>query len=128
MKAERTTSSYILIIGILSLLVVGSFVAYQVYAAVIKSQITAEQERAIKPLSGKIKKEVVEELRSRRHFGIAELNQKLNFGEVVEEKNEEVQGLVGEESKEKTATDSGEALDSSQEATVTGKVEGEDGN
>lgn len=118
MKAERTTSSYILMIGVLGLLVVGSFVAYQVYAAMIKSQITAKQEKAIKSLDGKIEKEVVDELESRRQFGIAELRQKLDFGDIILEEEDETE----------TATINGEGLESSQEATTTGKVEEENEN
>lgn len=116
MKVEKTTSSYILTIGVMGLLVVGSFVAYQVYAAIVKSQITTEQQKAIKPLDGKIEDEVVIDLKKRRQFGAAELNQKLNFNVVVVEEE------VGTE-EEVVATVSGEALDSSQEASETGKVE-----
>lgn len=124
MKAERTTSSYILMIGVLSLLVIGSFVAYQVYAAMIKSQITAKQEKAIRSLDGKIEEEVVNELESRRQFGITELRQKLNFGDVTLEE----EGIVVEEGEPERATTSGEMLESSQEATTTGKVEEENEN
>jgi len=119
MKAERTTSSYILMIGVLGLLVVGSFVAYQVYAAMIKSQITTKQEKAIRSLDGKIEKVVVSELESRRQFGITELRQKLSFADaILEEENIGIEGSGTE-----TAITSGEALESSQEATATGKVE-----
>lgn len=124
MKAERTTSSYILMIGVLSLLVIGSFVAYQVYAAMIKSQITAKQEKAIRSLDGKIEEEVVDELESRRQFGITELRQKLSFGDVALEE----EGIVVEEGEPERATTSGEMLESSQEATTTGKVEEENEN
>ena len=112
MKTERTTSSYVLMIGVLSLLIVGSFVAYQVYAAMIKSQITAKQEKAIRSLDGKIGEEVIDELGGRRQFGITELRQKLSFGEIVLEEGEIETVTTGEE-----------ALESSQEATATGKVE-----
>ncbi len=115
MKAERTTSSYVLTMGVLGLLVVGSFVAYQVYAAVVKSQITTEQKKAIKPLDGKIEEEAVSNLKERRQFGAAELNQKLSFDVVVEEEIETINETV--------ATVSGETLESSQEASETGKVE-----
>ena len=115
MKAERTTSSYVLTMGVLGLLVVGSFVAYQVYAAVVKSQITTEQKKAIKPLDGKIEEEAVSNLKKRRQFGATELNQKLSFDVVVEEEIETINETV--------ATVSGETLESSQEASETGKVE-----
>jgi len=116
MKAERTTSSYVLTMGVLGLLVVGSFVAYQVYAAVVKSQITTEQKKAIKPLDGKIEEEAVSNLKKRRQFGATELNQKLSFDVVVVE--EEIETI-----NETVATVSGETLESSQEASETGKVE-----
>jgi len=113
MKAERTTSSYVLMIGVLSLLIVGSFVAYQVYAAMIKSQITVKQEKAIRSLDGKIGEEVIGELESRRQFGIAELRQKLSFEEMILKEESEVETIMTGE----------EVLESSQEATATGKVE-----
>lgn len=124
MKTERKSSSYVLMLGVLGLLVVGSFVAYQVYAAIIKSQITEEQKKAIKPLDGRIEEGVVENLRSRRWFEGGELRQRLIFEVVGDEK------IVVEvnEDKNTVATESGVNLESSQEASETGKVEEENEN
>lgn len=134
MKAERTTSSYILIIGVLGLLLVGSLVIYQVYSAVIKSQVTSKQEKAIRPLDGSIEEEVVNELRGRRQFSLNELMKKLDFSMVVVDESEEgeegetssgeaVAGEGIEENSGEEATSAAELIESSQEASETGKVE-----
>lgn len=125
MKAERTTSSYILIIGVLGLLLVGSLVAYQVYSAIIKSQVTSEQEKAIRPLDGSIEEEVVNELRGRRQFSLNELMKELDFSMVVVEEETEVkeEEAIEESVEEEEATSSAELIESSQEASETGKVE-----
>jgi len=124
-KAERTTSSYILIIGVLGLLLVGSLVAYQVYSAIIKSQVTSEQEKAIRPLDGSIEEEVVNELRGRRQFSLNELMKELDFSMVVVEEETEVkeEEAIEESVEEEEATSSAELIESSQEASETGKVE-----
>jgi len=74
MKPKKTISAHILMVGIMTLLTMGSFVAFQIYSALTKSQVTPLQEKAIKPLDGNIKEEVVDNLTKRRWFNRSELD------------------------------------------------------
>jgi hypothetical protein len=65
MKPTRKLSSYVLLVGVMGLSIVGGVVAYQIYAAVVKSQATSEQTIAIKPLDGVINKSTIDGLRKR---------------------------------------------------------------
>lgn len=69
MKPKRRGSSYILLLGMMSLLVVGAWLAYQVYAAMTTSQITEKQRGSIVPLDGVITQEALANLAGRRKFG-----------------------------------------------------------
>ncbi|MBU1071164.1 hypothetical protein KKG65_01995 [Patescibacteria group bacterium] len=73
-KPSKTISMYVLMVGVMTLLVVGSLVMFQIYSALTKSQITAVQQKAIKPLDGNIKNEVVTNLVGRRWFNRLELD------------------------------------------------------
>lgn len=68
MKPKRSRSSYILLVGMMSLLVVGSWLAYQIYAALTRTQITTKQQKAIIPLDGSISITNLDNLRQRRKF------------------------------------------------------------
>ena len=68
MKTRRARSSYILLLGMMSLLVVGAWLAYQVYAALTASQISERQKESIVPLDGVITQEALENLAARRKF------------------------------------------------------------
>ena len=68
MKPKRSRSSYILLLGLMSLLVVGAWLAYQVYAALTGSQITERQRESIVPLDGVITVEALDNLAGRRKF------------------------------------------------------------
>jgi len=61
-------------VGVMTLLAVGSLVAFQVYFALTKSSISDLQEKAIKPLDGSIKEGVVENLQGRRWFNRVDLD------------------------------------------------------
>ncbi|MBU1200051.1 hypothetical protein KJ953_00775 [Patescibacteria group bacterium] len=74
MKPKKTISMYVLMVGVMTLLVVGSLVMFQIYSALTKSQITEVQQKAIKPLDGNIKNEVVTNLVGRRWFNRLELD------------------------------------------------------
>ena len=74
MKPKRTRSSYILLVGMMSLLVVGSWLAYQIYASFTKTQITEKQQAAIIPLDGAISPANLENLRQRRKFTNADFS------------------------------------------------------
>jgi len=68
MKPKRARSSYILLLGMMSLLVVGAWLAYQIYAALTASQISEKQKGSIVPLDGVITQEALENLAGRRKF------------------------------------------------------------
>ena len=68
MKPVRKLSSYVLLIGILGLSMVGGVVAYQIYSASVKSQTTTEQATAIKPLDGVINETTVDNLKARNVY------------------------------------------------------------
>ncbi|MBI3954691.1 hypothetical protein HY333_01465 [Candidatus Collierbacteria bacterium] len=74
MKIKRAVSSYILLVGVLALIMVGGMVSYQIYASLTKSQITKEQKKDIKPLDGSIEALLVKNLEGRRRFLAVELN------------------------------------------------------
>lgn len=74
MKPKKAISAHVLMIGVMTLLAVGSLVAFQIYSALTKSQISSLQEKAIKPLDGSIKEEVVQNLVGRRWFNRVELD------------------------------------------------------
>lgn len=65
MKPVRKLSSYVLLVGVMGLSIVGGVVAYQIYSASIKSQTTTAQSTAIKPLDGAINQATVDNLKRR---------------------------------------------------------------
>ena len=71
MKPTRTISSYVLLIGVLGLSIVGGVLAYQIYAATVKSQTTVEQAAAIKPIDGTIDQTVIDNLKKRTVYSDA---------------------------------------------------------
>lgn len=74
MKIKQEKSRYILVVGVLSLIIAGAILAYQLYAALVKTQITKEEKLSIKPIDGSIKQEVIQNLRQRRQFLMSEIN------------------------------------------------------
>jgi hypothetical protein len=73
-KPRRTASSYTLLVGVLGLLVVAGWTAYQVYSSVTKSQITQKQALNIAPLEGAIRKDNFANLDARRKFTPADFS------------------------------------------------------
>lgn len=73
MKATRTLSSYILLVGVMGLSIVGGIVAYQIYSASVKSQTTTQQAKAIKSLDGAINQTVIDNLERRTVYTEAEM-------------------------------------------------------
>lgn len=65
MKPIRTLSSYVLLVGVMGLSIVGGVVAYQIYSASVKSQATPEQKATIKPLDGTINQSTIDSLMKR---------------------------------------------------------------
>lgn len=78
MKPTRTLSSYVLLVGVLGLSIVGGLVAYQIYATSIKSQTTAEQAVAIKPLDGVINQATIDSLKKRTVYTDAQMGVLIN--------------------------------------------------
>lgn len=75
MKPTRKLSSYVLLVGVMGLSIVGGLVAYQVFSASTKSQITEEQTNAIKPLDGVINQATLDSLKERTVYTNEQLNQ-----------------------------------------------------
>lgn len=75
MKPTRTLSSYILLVGVMGLSIVGGMVAYQVFSASTKSQITEQQTNAIKPLDGVINQSIIDSLKLRTVYTKEQLDQ-----------------------------------------------------
>lgn len=73
MKPRRTVSGYILLIGLLTLSIVGGVVIYQIYSAVTKSQVTNKQEIQIKSIDGSLDLKIFDNLSSRESFSTVEL-------------------------------------------------------
>jgi len=73
MKATRTLSSYILLVGVMGLSIVGGVVAYQIYSASTKSQTTTQQAKAIKSLDGAINQTIIDNLEKRTVYTDAEM-------------------------------------------------------
>lgn len=74
MKTTRTLSSYVLLVGVMGLSIVGGVVAYQIYSASVKSQATPEQVTATKPIDGAINKTTVDSLRGRTVYNNNEMD------------------------------------------------------
>jgi hypothetical protein len=73
MKPTRTISSYVLLIGVLGLSIVGGVLAFQIYSAAVKNQTTTEQTIAIKPIDGSIDQKVIDNLSKRTVYTEAEM-------------------------------------------------------
>jgi len=66
MKPRKGLSVYVLLVGILGLLIVAGFFAFQLFDEATKSQVPAEQRELVKPLEGSINPKVIENLRQRK--------------------------------------------------------------
>jgi hypothetical protein len=74
MKPKRTLSAYILLVGIMALSIVGGIVAFQIFTAATKSQISTEESNLTKSLDGTIDQKTVTNLKGRIIFNSAQLN------------------------------------------------------
>ena len=73
MKVTRTISSYVLLVGVMGLSIVGGVVVYQIYSAATKTQITTEQKTTIKPLDGVINQTTIDNLNKRTVYTDAQM-------------------------------------------------------
>ena len=74
MKPRRTISGYILLVGIMTLSIVGGVIAFQIYSALTKTQVSTQQSLLIKSLDGSIDTKVFQNLKERIVFTSSELN------------------------------------------------------
>lgn len=65
MKPRKTFSVYILLMGVAGLSIVGGILAFQIFSATTKTQLTAEQIETIKPIDGTINQSVIDNLEKR---------------------------------------------------------------
>lgn len=75
LKPKRSRSYYFLLTGVLGLIIVASFITYQLYSALTRTQITERQQLNIAPLPGIIESNVVDNLSGRRQIGEQEFSQ-----------------------------------------------------
>lgn len=104
MKPTRTISSYVLLVGLLGLAIVGGILAYQIYSAAVKSQATTEQKQAIKPIDGGIKESVINNLKQRDVYDENEMNNALSNVSPVETTSENSATISASPTTMETAT------------------------
>lgn len=73
MKPRKTISVYVLLVGVLSLLIVGGFFAFQLIDEATKNQLAPRQRELVKPLDGKIEEGVIENLSKRKVYSREEI-------------------------------------------------------
>jgi hypothetical protein len=111
MKVKRTKSSYVLIVGLMALLAAGSFLAYTIYSALTKSQITSEQKLEIRPLGGNLNQKAIDNVLKRRGFSEEVLSGVRSIDYSLSEKNQNsVRNLATDSGIVETATSSGELV------------------
>lgn len=73
MKPRKTLSVYVLLVGVLGLSVVGGILAFQIFSASVKNQLTTAQKEAVKPIDGAISQLVINNLQQRKIISETEL-------------------------------------------------------
>lgn len=73
MKPRKTLSIYVLLVGVMGLSIVGGILVFQVFSASVKTQLTADQIAAVKPIDGTINEAVVNNLQQRMVVAESEL-------------------------------------------------------
>lgn len=73
-KKKKNHSKSVLIIGLLTLLTVGSWVIFDVYRALVKTTVPHVVQQQIQPLDSKLDPDVMTDLQSRKSFTDQELN------------------------------------------------------
>jgi membrane-bound ClpP family serine protease len=73
MKPRKTLSIYVLLVGVMGLSIVGGILVFQIFSATVKSQLTAEQVAAVKPIDGTISQAVIDNLQQRMVVAETEL-------------------------------------------------------
>ncbi len=75
MKPRKTLSVYVLLVGVLGLSIVGGVLAFQIFSAVTKSQLTEAQAEIIKPIDGSIEQKIIDNLDKRKVVTESEIAQ-----------------------------------------------------
>ena len=78
MKPKKTFSAYVLLIGVMSLAIVGGILAFQIFSASTKSQLTEKQRNVIKPIDGTINQSTIDNLEKRIKITEDEINTTAN--------------------------------------------------
>lgn len=65
MKPRKTLSVYVLLVGVLGLSIIGGVLAFQIFSAATKSQLTSAQAEIIKPIDGTIDQKIIDNLDKR---------------------------------------------------------------
>lgn len=73
MKPRKTLSIYVLLVGVMGLSIVGGILAFQIFSASVKSQLTTEQKEIVKPIDGSISQTVINNLEKRSPISESEL-------------------------------------------------------
>lgn len=73
-KKKQSRSKSVLIIGIFTLLTVGSWVIFDVYRSLVKTTVPNVVQQQIQPLDSKLDNDVMTDLQARRSFTDQELN------------------------------------------------------
>lgn len=74
MRPRKTVSVYVLLVGVMGLSIVGGILAFQIFSAATKSQLTIEQKNIIRPIDGSIDEKVIENLEKRILLSESEIN------------------------------------------------------
>lgn len=73
MKPRKTISIYILLIGVMGLSIVGGILAFQIFSAATKTQLSTEQREIIKPIDGSISEKVIDNFDKRIKISESEI-------------------------------------------------------
>lgn len=106
MKPRKTLSIYVLLVGVMGLSIVGGILAFQIFSASVKTQLTAAQLEAVRPIDGTIDQTVVNNLQQRRVITESEIM------------SLSTQTLIPTPTIAVTATEAGQAATSSGEQSI----------
>jgi len=89
MKPRKTLSIYVLLIGVMGLSIVGGVLAFQIFSASVKSQLTTAQKEAVRPIDGTIVQTVVDNLLKRSVITEAEMGSVLTPTPIASQSGEQ---------------------------------------
>ena len=77
MKPKKTLSAYVLLVGILTLSIVGGALVFLIVASNSKTQLPKEQTDLTKPIEGTLDKTILDNLNKRRTFSMSDLEKQI---------------------------------------------------